>query len=102
MCPLPVRGCCLPYPLHDSVGGMKIEHREEEARFVASLNGAEAELTYRQVAPGVLDYNHTWVPPELRGGGVGGALVRFALDHAREQGYAVRASCSFVARFLEH
>lgn len=83
-------------------GPMKIEHREQERRFVALLGESEAELTYRPVGAGILDYNHTWVPPSLRGTGVGKALVRFALDYAREQGYTVRPSCSFVARFLEH
>jgi uncharacterized protein len=80
---------------------MTIEHRPEERRFVALLKGAEAELTYREVAPRVLDYNHTWVPPELRGSGVGGRLVEHALEYARREGYTVRPSCSFVARFME-
>lgn len=79
---------------------MQVKHQEEQGRFVLELNGAEAELTYQTVAPGILDYNHTFVPPDLRGAGAGGKLVRYALDHARKAGYKVRPSCSFVAAFM--
>lgn len=79
---------------------MKIEHRPTEKRFVVELDGREGELTYREIRPGVLDYNHTWIPPDLRGTGTGGKLVRHALDYARSAGYSVFPGCSFVARFM--
>lgn len=80
---------------------MKIEHRPLEERFVAIMNGTEAELTYRETAPGIRNFNHTWVPPELRGHGIGARLVKFGLQHARENGYKVHPGCSFVARYME-
>jgi hypothetical protein len=81
--------------------GMSVEHRPEESRFVADLSGSEAELTYRKVNEKTLDYLHTYVPPELRGAGIGGELVKEALEFARERGFNVRPSCHFVASFME-
>lgn len=80
---------------------MSVEHRPEESRFVAHLSGSEAELTYRKVNEHVLDYDHTYVPPELRGAGIGGRLVKEAMEYAREKGYKVRPSCPFVAAFID-
>ena len=51
-------------------------------------------------ANGVLDYYHTFVPPEARGRGIASRLVSFALDDARAHGLRVRPSCPFVARFV--
>lgn len=80
---------------------MSVEHKPEESRFVAELSGSEAELTYRKVNETTLDYEHTYVPPELRGAGLGGRLVKAALEYAREKGYKVRPTCPFVADYID-
>ncbi len=80
---------------------MQIEHKAERSEFLANLDGHVAHLKYREAGERLLDYHHTFVPPPLRGAGVAGTLVRYALDWAREQGYTVQPSCSFVARFIE-
>lgn len=46
-------------------------------------------------------FTHTEVEPELEGHGVGGTLVRFALDDARTRGLTVVPQCPFVARFID-
>ena len=82
---------------------MRVEVRHEAARrrFVAALgDGREATLEYRVEDNGVLDYYHTFVPPEARGRGIASRLVSFALDDARAHGLRVRPSCPFVARFV--
>jgi len=79
---------------------MDVQHLTDESRFVLDVNGNEAELLYREVDNHTLDFSHTFVPPALRGGGAGGKVVRAALDYARENGYRVRPSCSFVAAFV--
>jgi predicted GNAT family acetyltransferase len=82
---------------------MTLEARHDAARqrFAASVGeGREAVLEYRVAASGVLDYYHTFVPPEARGRGSASELVSFALDYARAQGYLVRPTCPFVARFV--
>ena len=63
----------------------------------AELPGAQraAELTWRarghtRVA------NHTFVPPELRGRGVAQQLVEALVADAREQGFKIEPTCSYV------
>lgn len=46
-------------------------------------------------------FDHTFVPPSLRGQGHAAALTRFALAHARNEGWQVEPSCSYVRVFLE-
>lgn len=80
---------------------MSIEHRPKESRFVALQEGSEAELTYRTLDENTLEYDHTYVPPELRGGGLGGRLVREALEYAKKNGFSVKPTCPFVADFID-
>jgi hypothetical protein len=76
-------------------------HEPEQHRFVAELDGgALALLEYREVGGGALDYYRTFVPRELRGRGVAGRLVEFALDDARRRGFKVRPTCPFVAKVI--
>ncbi len=79
---------------------MDVQHRPEESRFVLVGENGEAELLYRKVDERVLDFSHTFVPPALRGGGVGGKIVKSALDYARREGFLVRPTCSFVEAFV--
>ncbi len=70
-------------------------------RFEIELDGELAGfLAYREQG-GVLDLVHTEVDPRFEGRGVGGQLVRGALDDARRAGQKVVPSCSFVAAWLE-
>ncbi|MDA3951795.1 MAG: GNAT family N-acetyltransferase [Spirochaeta sp.] len=80
---------------------MDVQHHEDEFRFVLDVNGSEAELLYRELDERTLEYSHTFVPPALRGNGAGGKVVRAAMEYARENGYRVRPSCSFVAAFVD-
>jgi predicted GNAT family acetyltransferase len=80
---------------------LDIRHEAARRRFAAPVgHGQEAVLEYRVAASGVLDYHHTYVPPDARGRGVASELASFALDYARTQGYLVRPSCPFLARFV--
>lgn len=80
---------------------MEVQHRPDEGRFVLIVRDHEAELLYKRIDDTTLEYSHTFVPPELRGSGAGGKIVRAALDYARETGYTVHPTCSFVAAFIE-
>ena len=80
---------------------MEIEHRQSERRFVAPLADGEAELAYTQPREGVLDLQHTYVPPSGRGQGVGDALVEAALEYARTTGQRIIPTCPFVKRWLD-
>lgn len=69
-------------------------------RFEAHSEHGVAHLKY--VARGdVLDLVHTEVPQEAEGQGIGTALARAALDHARSEGKKVIPSCPFVRTYIE-
>lgn len=81
---------------------LEIRHDHEQHRFEAPVEGAApAVLVYREVSDDVLDYVSTRVPPEARGKGIAGKLVRHALDWARAEGYRVIPTCSYVTAWIE-
>lgn len=79
---------------------MNIEHETEAHRFVARVPEGEAELTYRE-REGVLELNHTFVPPEARGEGLAEELVETAFRYARDRGLRIRPICPYVKKWLE-
>jgi predicted GNAT family acetyltransferase len=79
----------------------RVEHDAAGQRFVARLDAGDAYLAYRPSGPDTLDLQHTVVPEPARGAGVGEALVRAAMEHARAHHQHVIPSCPFVADWLE-
>ena len=73
-----------------------------ESRFVLTVDGLVAELTY------ILDGDrftlvHTGTPVPLRGRGIGTALVCAAIDRSLAEHLTVVPKCSFVhAWLLDH
>ncbi|MEO8448319.1 MAG: GNAT family N-acetyltransferase [Gemmatimonadota bacterium] len=78
-----------------------VEHDKPGRKFVTHLPSGDGVLTYEMVGPKILDLQHTYVPPRARGEGVGAALAKAALDYARDDGYHVIPSCSFVRVYLD-
>ena len=75
-------------------------HRPELSRFEVQEPAGTAVLTYTRRGDEVV-LEHTVVPVELEGGGVGSALARSALAWAAQESLAVVPQCSFVQAFLE-
>lgn len=76
-----------------------VVHAAERSRFEAVEGEHIAVLTYVLSGDHVV-LEHTVVPPEMGGRGIGSDLARAALGWAREQGLAVVPQCSFVQSFL--
>jgi predicted GNAT family acetyltransferase len=76
------------------------ENREAEHRFVLTIEGHEAELVYERT-PERLVLVHTEVPDELEGRGIGGVLVRTALEVAARENLVVVPRCQFARRWLK-
>lgn len=66
-------------------------------RYVARIEGREAELTFDRRGGGVLRVDHTGVPDSLGGRGIGAALVKRLVRDARALGLTIEPRCSFVA-----
>lgn len=71
-----------------------------ERRFVIEQDGETAELTYH-VTRGRLVLIHTGVPDGLAGRGIGGRLVRAALERAARENLTVVPKCSYTRNWLQ-
>ncbi|MBC7927318.1 MAG: N-acetyltransferase [Bryobacteraceae bacterium] len=78
---------------------IEVSHNRQKSRFEYVENGNLAVLDYQE-RNGQLALTHTGVPDEIAGGGIGGALVKAAFDHARAHGLKVLPLCSFAAAWL--
>ncbi len=80
---------------------VNIEHDPTAGRYYVELDGDKAFLEYRQVDERTRDFVETFVPEALRGRGLAGQIVRFALDDARAHGIKVIPTCSYVAATIQ-
>ena len=71
-------------------------HGDTKGRYAAVIDGHEAELTYSILSPQTIIADHTGVPDELRGTGVGLALVERLVEDARADGVKIVPLCPFV------
>jgi predicted GNAT family acetyltransferase len=69
-------------------------------RFEANTEWGMALLKYVRRGD-ALDLVHTEVPQPAEGKGIGAALARAALEHARREGLKVIPSCPFVLGYLK-
>ena len=77
-----------------------IIHIPEKNRFEFFLEGQTAYIEYETFKDG-FDLAHTYVPKELEGRGIAAALVKQALRYARDHHWQVKASCPYVAHYLQ-
>jgi predicted GNAT family acetyltransferase len=77
----------------------QVVHNVASQRFEAIVDGSLCRCDYR-MSGGTMLLVHTEVPPRLEGRGIAAALVRAALEHAREQGYKVVPACSYVRTYM--
>lgn len=75
-------------------------HNTAGSRFEATVEGQLCVAQYR-VYGRLMMLTHTGVPTALRGRGIAAALVRAALDHARERGLKVRPDCSYTEAYMQ-
>lgn len=80
---------------------VKIHHDEPARRFAADVERGEAVVDYELIDGDTLDLRRTFVSDELRGEGLAGQVVQYALDWARHHDKKIVASCPYVGKFLE-
>ena len=80
---------------------LQIRDNPTEHRFEADLGDVSLALAEYKLVPGKIVFTHTEVPPAHEGKGIGSALVRFALEAARERGLTVVPLCPFFAAYMK-
>ena len=78
---------------------MTVRHNEAAHRYELETEHGLAVAVYRQQGDSAV-FTHTEVPPEDEGKGIGGRLVRAALDDMRQRGLKIVPACSFVVAFV--
>ena len=71
------------------------ENGASGGRYVTTVNGHEAEMTFSRASPKLIIIDHTGVPDALRGKGVGQALALHAVEKARAGGWKIIPLCPF-------
>lgn len=79
---------------------LQVKNNEAARRFEAEVGGELAVAEYQRRGDTII-FTHTEVPEELEGQGVGGQLVRAALDQTRASGLRVVPACAFVASYID-
>ena len=77
-----------------------VRNNTDKNRYELSVDGHLA-ATYYRIADDVITFVHTEVPDALAGRGVGGKLVKGALDQVRAAGLKVVPQCPFVRAYIE-
>lgn len=78
----------------------QVRNNEAAGRFEITVEGNVAHADYR-LRDGVLTMVHTEVPDALEGRGLGGALVRAAVEHARSRKLRLVPQCSYVKGWID-
>jgi hypothetical protein len=76
-----------------------IVNNRAQHRFELTVDGHLAAAYYKTDG-NVITFEHTEVPPELGGKGIGSKLVQGALDQIRAEGTRIAVECPFVKGWI--
>lgn len=79
---------------------VQIRNNADANRFEAKV-GSEVAVIQYQMRGDTIDLQHTIVPPQLEGAGIGSALAAYALEYARINSLCVIPTCSFIAAYIK-
>ena len=75
-------------------------HNESESQYEYHIEGHLARLVYEE-ENGVLHLTNTFVPKELGGRGIAGALVKDVFGAIEKQGLKMKPACSYIVNYVE-
>jgi predicted GNAT family acetyltransferase len=78
-----------------------VRDNPEEQRYEAVAEGEVAGFVAYRARPGLIAFIHTEVDDAFEGQGVGSALVKGALEDARQRHLEVLPFCPFVNAYLQ-
>ncbi|MBW3569746.1 MAG: N-acetyltransferase [Gemmatimonadetes bacterium] len=76
-----------------------VTDNKQQSRFELPVDGGTAVLQYME-RNGALYLTHTEVPREMEGQGIGGRIVKHALEEAKSRGMKVAPWCPFVRAYI--
>lgn len=79
----------------------EINDAPERSRYEITVDGTLAGFAVYRLRPDRITFVHTEIDDAFGGQGLGGALVRGALDDVRTRGLRVVAECPFVKAWIE-
>ena len=77
-----------------------VQDNADASQFELTLDGSPAGFLTYELRPGAIALLHTEIDPAFEGRGLGTALIRAALESARERGLKVLPYCPFVKAHL--
>lgn len=77
-----------------------VQDNTERTRYEATRDGEVLGFADYIRTPDSLVFTHTEIDPRFEGQGVGGTLVRAALDDVRAQGLLALPTCPFVEAWM--
>jgi uncharacterized protein len=87
--------------MSESTEDIEVSDDPARSRFEILVDGKPAGQAVYELRPGTIVFLHTEVDDAYGGRGLGGILVRAALDSSRERGLHVVASCPFVRSWIQ-
>ncbi|HFC8512942.1 GNAT family N-acetyltransferase [Neisseria sp. P0019.S003] len=80
---------------------MEFIHEGKAFRHYNAAGEMDAEITYVPKGEGVIEANHTFVDPSIRGQGVAHQLVDQLADFARKENLKIYPTCPYVVALFE-
>ena len=79
---------------------IEVKHDPKAKEFYVETEKGKASLNYEPEGKGVLNFHHTFVPPELRGQGVGEQMVKAGFEYATQNNLKINPTCPYVVRLV--
>ena len=80
---------------------IEVADRPAQGRYEIRVDGELAGVAQYRARPGRIALVHTEVEDKFEGQGLGGRLIRFALDDARSRSLEVLPVCPFVRSYIQ-
>lgn len=79
----------------------QITDNPAESRFELTVDGELAGFSEYKDNGDVREFDHTVVHEEFQGNGLSKPLIKFSLDHARDNGLKIIPTCPAYEKFLQ-
>lgn len=80
---------------------LTVQNDQDAGQYELLADGVQLGVAQYQASPSAVAFVHTEIAPAVGGQGLGGVLVKAALDDVRERGLAALPYCTFVRHYIE-